>query len=329
MKEVYYKKDDNSVEITGLISNLPDYCKYIPRPLIAFDLTSYRKRKSIDHEWVTDENRIVLFDDEEFHINYKDGDRIRVKGELQSRNYTRDNHEVDEMILMAVANYIEIWSEIPTAKEPKGKIRQPIEWKKLMNVGLLPEVPSDSMFEADGTKNKNPDAPFVYRIDENGEVYKETEHVAYEIVAKSITRLDSPMDEIYGDKNKVLIIGKVTRNPYFDYLGNASKVAFFSFNMRTSSSFFENRVFYNNIISWSTLAEDAFEHVRENDYVKVIGRLQSREYTKEITRRWVTPSGNKKKKKIELVLVTREISASKIDKCIFKENDEIDTYDND
>lgn len=322
MKEIKYRSDENAIDITGTISNLPDYCKYIPRPLISFDLTSNRKRKSTEHAWIQDENRIVLFDNEDFHTEFKDGDRIRVKGELQSRNFTRDNHEVDDMILMAVANYIEIWSEFPSAKEPKGKIRQPIDWSKLMNVGLLPEVPSDSMYQADGTKDKNPDAPFIYRIDDNGEVFKETEHVAYEVVATSVERVEEPMDELTGDKNKIVMIGKITRNPYFDYLGNATKVPFFSFNLRTKSSFFEERVFYNNIISWSTLAEDAFENIKVNDYVKVIGRLQSREYTKEITRRWVTPSGNKKKKKVELNLLTREISSSKIEKCVLQQESE-------
>lgn len=322
MKEIMYRSDENFIDITGTISNLPDYCKYIPRPLISFDITSKRKRKSLDHPWVHDLNRIVLFDDEEFHTTFTDGDRIRVKGEIQSRNYTRDNHEVDDMILMAVANYIEIWNEFPSAKEPKGKIRQPIDWSKLMNVGLLPEVPSDSMYQADGTKDKNPDAPFIYRIDDNGEVFKETEHVAYEIVATKVERLEEPMDELVGDKNKVVTVGKLTRNPNFNYLGTTTKVPFFSFNLRTKSRFFEERVFYNNVISWSTLAEDAFENIKINDYVKVVGRLQSREYTKEITRRWVTPSGNKKKKKVELTLLTREISASKIEKCVMKEDAE-------
>lgn len=322
MKEIPYKKDENFVDLTGTILNLPDYCKYIPRPLIAFDLLSYRKRKDTSDEWVIDENRIILFDDEEFHLTFKDGDRVRIKGELQSRNFTRDNHEVDEMIRMAVANYLEIWGEIPATKEPRGKFRQPIDWAKLMNMGMLPEVPSDSMYLADGSKDKNPDAPFVYRVDENGEVFKETEHVAYEVVAKKIERLEEEMDELFGDKNKVVMTGKITRNPYFDYLGTTNKIPFFSFNVRTKSSFFEERVFYLNIISWSKLAEDAFESIKLNDYVKVIGRLQSRHYKKEITRRWVTPAGNKKKKKVELDLVTREISASKIEKCILKNEKE-------
>lgn len=319
MNIIPYKKDENFVDITGTIQNIPDYCKYIPRPLISFDILSYRKRKTLEHPWVIDENCVVLFDDEEFHLNFKDGDRVRIKGETQTRNFTRDNHEVDEMVLVAVANYIEIWEEIPSIIEPKGKVRQPIDWKKLMEKGLLEVVPSDSMYTEDGTKFKSVDTPFVYRVDDNGEVFKETEHVAFEIIAKKIERIEEPMDELLGDKNKVITVGKITSNPNFDFLGNETKVPFFSFKLRTKSEFFEGRVVYNNIISWSKLAEDAFEHVKINDYVKVIGRLQSRRYKKEIVRRWVTPSGNKKKKKIELELITREISASKIDLCSLTE----------
>lgn len=320
MKEIPYKKDENFVDIVGTIKDLPDYCKYIPRPLISFNLISYRKRKNIEEEWSFDENRIVLFDNEEFHLNFKDGDRIRIKGELQSRNYTRDNHTVDEIITMGVSNYIEFTESFPTKKEPKGKMRQLIDWSKLLEFGLIEEVPSDSMYKEDGSKDKSPDAPYIYRVDDNGDVFKETEHVAYEVVAKKIEQVEEERDEIYGDKNKVILTGKITRNPYFDYLGTTNKIPFFSFNIRTKSTFFEERIFYNNVISWSNLAEDAFENIKINDFVKVIGRLQSRSYTKEITRRWVTPAGNKKKKKVELDLITREISASKIEKCIQSKN---------
>lgn len=320
MKSVKYKGDENFIDITGTVSNLPDYVKYIPRPLIRFDLTSYRKRKSEEHEWQIDENKIILFDDEEFLSHLENGDRIRIKGELQSRNFTRDNHQVDDMIKMAISNYIELWEEIPAIKEPHGKFRQPIDWKKLINSSLLPEVPNDSMYNEENKKHKNPDAPYIYRIDEDGNVYKETEHVAYEIVVKKYEKIEEELHPIKGDKNKAVFVGKITRQPYFDLLGQSNKVPFLSFNIRTKSSFFEDRVFYNNVISWAGLAENAFEGVKVNDYVKIIGRLQSRDYTKEITKRWVTEHGNKKKKKIELTLTTREISASKIEKCIINNN---------
>jgi len=312
IQTVKYKNDENFVELTGTIKNLPDYCKYIPRPLLAFDLVSYRKVKNEGDEPSFDENRIIVFDDEEFHTRFQNGERIRIKGELQSRNFTRDTHEIDELIVLSIKNYVEIFGEFPTKTDPKGKIRQPIDWSKLLQMGLIPAVPEDSMYLADGTKSKSKDAPFVYRIDENAEVYKETEHVAYEVVVKKFEKLEEELDLLVGDKNKIVLTGKVTKQPYFDYLGSETKIPFCSFNICTKSKFFEDRVFYNNVITWSHLAEEAFENIQRESLIKIVGRLQSRSYQKELTRRWKTPSGKRKKKVITLDLTTREVSASKI-----------------
>ena len=317
MKHVEYTKDENFVDIEGTIDNLPDYCKYIPRPLVAFDLFSKRKRKSEDEEWKVDHNRIIVFDDEEFHTIFENGERVRIKGEIQSRNFTRDNHPVDDLIKTAVKNYIEIEEgNMPTVTHPKGKKREPLQWEKLMVYGLLPDVPDDSMWKLDGSKQKTQDSPFVYRIDENGDVYKESEHTAYEILAKKIEKVEDECHPLNGDKNKVVLCGKITRRPNFDMVGPSS-IPFFQFNVRTISTFFEGqkRVFYNNVISWSTLAEEGFETLQVNDFVRVIGRLQSREYIKKVRKKWTTEHGNNKSKNIELSLTTREISASKIQKC--------------
>lgn len=322
IQTITYKEDENFVELSGVIKNLPDYCKYIPRPLIAFDLVSQRKRKTEEEEIRYDTNRIIVFDDEGFTDRYKEGDYIRVKGELQSRNFTRDNHEVEEMLSLAVKNYIEIFDEYPTDKDPKGKIRQKIAWSKLLSMGLIPSVPEDSMYLEDGTKSKSKDVPFVYRVDENGEVYKETEHVAYEVVAKKYELYDVELGPLEGDKNKVVLVGRVTKQPYFDYLGNETKVPFCSFNMCTKSKFFDDRVFYNNVITWSKLAEEAFENIQRDSVVKIVGRLQSRGYQKELVKRWKTPNGKRKKKDIVLDLVTREVSASKIFLCEKEEKKE-------
>jgi single-stranded DNA-binding protein len=319
VKEIKYKEDNNYVELTGTIKNLPDYCKYIPRPLISFDLQSFRRMKNEEEDLQSDENRIIVFDDEEFHKNFHNGERILIKGELQSRNYTRDNHEVDEIITMAVKNYIDIWSNYPTQKKPKGKKRQLIDWNKLLEVALIPSVPEDSIFKENGEKDH--DGEFIYRIDEDGEVFKETQHVAYEIVAVKYEKLNEELDFTKGDKNKAVLLGKVTKQPYFDYLGQDNKVAFCSFNIGTKSKFFEGRMFYNNVITWSELAQEVFEHAQYGDYVKIVGRLQSRSYQKEIVKRWKTPSGRRKKKSRMLELTTREISATKVEKVIFEKQE--------
>lgn len=319
IQKTKYKKDENFVELTGEIKNLPDYYKYIPRPLVSFDLMSQRKRKYEDEEIKFDENRIILFDDEDFLDKFQNGDRIKIKGEIQSRNFTRDNHEVDELLRSAVKNYIEIFDGYPTEKEPRPRFRQVILWEKLLQMGLIPTIPDDSMYLEDGSKSKSKDKPFVYRVDENGEVYKETQHVAYEVVVKKYEKLEDEVDALEGDKNKVVLVGKVTQQPYFDYLGNEDKVSFCSFKICTKSSFFEDRVFYNNVITWSKIAEEAFENIVESEYIKIVGRLQSRVHQKELVKRWKTPSGKRKKKALTIDLITREISASKLFKCIKRE----------
>lgn len=322
MKQVPYKGDENFVELTGVIKNLPDYVKYVmlphPRPLITFDLVSYRKKKDLEDEFEFDENRIILFDDEQFHQDFQNGDRVRIRGELQSRNFTRDNHEVDDLVKMAVKNYIDIMGEIPGIKPPKPKIRQPIDWKKILQLGLLPSIPDDSMFLGDNSKEKSKERQYVYQIDSNGDIFKSTEHVTYEVVVRKYEKLEDELEPLIGDKNKVVLEGLITRNPFFDMLGNENKVAFSSINVRTKSRFFDDRAFYNNVISWAKIAEEVFANIKEGDYVKVIGRLQSRTYNKEVTKRWTTIHGNKKKKKMELELLTREVSASKIMKCFQK-----------
>lgn len=312
MKTLTYRSDKNIVTLTGIIKNLPSYGQYIPRPLIKFDLLSQRKQRKPEDEVVFDENRIILFDHENFYVDFKDGDRIKVVGELQSRNYLRDNNEVDDIIKFSVQNYTLLTNELPTEIQPENKKRIPISWKKLMQYGLIPTVPEDSMYDENGQKHKSKETPYIYQLDENGTVYKSTEHVAYEVVSAVVERLEEPVDPSQGDVNKVEMIGELTRNPYFDMLGNVTKVPFCSFNVRTESAFFEGHIFYNNVICWSQLAEEALQFFHAGSKVRIIGRLQSRVYTKELRKKVVTASGKKKKKKTNVDLITREISASKI-----------------
>lgn len=311
-KEQKEIKTRNTVEITGFAKNVPDYCKYIPRPLISFDLDCYRRRKTVEEEWITDEQRIIVFDNEEIHKLIQDGDRVKIIGELQSRNYTRDNHEVDELLAMAVKNYVAIWDDYPTFKKPKGNVRQIVNWGELLKYDLIPHVPEDSMYDEDG--NKDRDAQFVYRMDEDGNLYKETQHTAYEIVASSVEKIEEELHETKGDYNKVILQGPITRQPYFDYLGQEKKIAFCGFNISTKSELLEGKMFYNNVITWADLAESTFHDVTIGDYVRVVGRLQSRNFEKEMTKKWKTPSGKKKKKKKVLTLMTREVSATKVTK---------------
>ncbi|PGK51507.1 hypothetical protein CN918_27335 [Priestia megaterium] len=316
-----YKKDENFVDITGVIQKLPPLVKYSTgngavRPIIQFDLLSQRERKSADEEIRLDLNRIILFDHETFPQDYAEGQRIRIKGVLQSRNYTLDFHLVEQYIIDAVRNYVDVFGEIPSIKETKFGKREPIDWKKLLSIGFIKKVPEDSMFTEDNTKEKSAERNYLYRVDENGDVFKETEHVAFEIISSKVEPVEQELAELEGDKNKVILTGKVITTPYFDMLGQTSRVPFCSFRVRTQSRFFgDKRAFHNNVISWAHFAEDAFANLQVGDIVKVIGRLQSRSFDKDVTYKYMTEHGNKKKKKVTKTITTHEVSVSKFMKA--------------
>ena len=314
MKESIYKKDMNHVEITGEIHNLPEYVRYVPRPLISFDVNCYRKRRNVEDEYKFDELKVVIFDDETFLKEAKEGDRFHFIGELQSRNYNRVNEEMDEMYTFAVQNYFTFKNEYPTENQPIGKKKEVIQWSKLMELGLIPEVPDDSMYDEFMNKEKTQETPFIYRVDENGEVTKETQHVTYEILVKKYEKIEEILDPLEGDVNRVKMAGRVTRNPFFNFLGQTKPVAFVNFNIGMKSEVFPEHMFFPHAIAWGKTAEDIFSEVHEEDYVMFKGRLQSRNYVKKFVKRWVTPGGNKKKKDIEIPLKTREVSISYIEK---------------
>lgn len=325
MGDALYKKDFNRVEVSGEIKNLPEFVRYIQttegvRPLISFDLYCYRNRKSLEDDWKYDDLKIVLFDSESFLRDAVEADRYKFIGELQSRNYNRVNEEgPDELYLYAVQNYYAIKGEYPCEVQPDSRKKQPVDWRKLIQLTLIPEAPEDSMYDSEMIKGKTQDTPFIYLIDEDGEVTRETQHVTYEVVvSEKPIKLEGAVDELEGDINKVKMCGRVTRNPFFNFLGQDKPVAFVNFNVGTKSEYFSEHMFFNNAIAWGKNAEKIFQTIKEGDYVFFKGRLQCRPYIKKFRKRWTTPGGNRKHKDIELPLKTREVSISYVEKRVKK-----------
>lgn len=318
MKESKYKKDINRVEITGEIRNLPEFCRYVPNPLVSFDLITYRQRKSEEDEYKFDEQKIVLFDDENFLLEAKEGERYKFFGELQSRNFNRTLEDIDELYVLAVQNYNEIMEHLPCEVQPEGRKKEVVDWRKLLELKLIPKAPEDSMYNDEMFKEKDREKCFIYRLDESGELTKETQHVTYEILVSSYEKLEEPLDNLRGDVNKVTIAGRITKNPFFNMLGTGNKIPFVNFNIGTKSEIFPTHMFFNNAIAWGKNAENIFQNLHEGDYVKIKGRLQTRKYTKELIKRWKTAGGNKKKKVIPIELLTREVSISIVEKLFKK-----------
>ena len=137
------------------------------------------------------------------------------------------------------------------------KKKQPINWDKLLEYGLLPEIPSDSMYQSGMVKEKTPDSPFIYRVNLDGEVTKEVQHVTYEIVVASYEKVTEEFDEAVGDINKAKMCGEITKPPAFNILGENS-MYFVNINIGAESHYFDGHMFYNNAIAWGKNAQNIF-----------------------------------------------------------------------
>lgn len=99
-----------------------------------------------------------------------------------------------------------------------------------------------------------------------------------------------------GDLNRVILIGRLTRDPELRYTPSGTAVASFSIaNNRTYAVSGEKKeqVSYFDCIAWSKLGEIITEYCKKGQRIAVEGRLQQR--------RWEDQENNKKSK-IELVV---------------------------
>ena len=99
-----------------------------------------------------------------------------------------------------------------------------------------------------------------------------------------------------GDLNRVILIGRLTRDPELRYTPSGTAVASFSIaNNRSYAVAGEKKeqVSYFDCIAWSKLGEIITEYCKKGQRIAVEGRLQQR--------RWEDQDKNKKSK-IEMVI---------------------------
>ena len=310
MKEIKTKPFKNKVTISGEIYAKDDSINYIPFPLAGFDIRSYREQKNSDDESIYDEVRIIRFNDETVLDDYEIGDRVLIKGETQSRNY-KTTHPLDnDLIQNAVDLYTNFFQEgeLPTEKQPTSRIKQPISWDKLFEYNLIDEIPADSIIREDGTKERTETQMYIYRVDYNGEVFKETEHTAFEVIAHEIIKLDEPLDSSVGDQNYVIYHGRISRSPSFDVVeGNQ----FAKITVQSFVEYFqpeEKRFVFFNFFVWGKNAEIVLAQLNEGDMVRLTGRIQSRSIERTIKLKKKNSAGKTKRKKITVNEITREVS---------------------
>ena len=92
------------------------------------------------------------------------------------------------------------------------------------------------------------------------------------------------------DLNKVMIIGRLTRDPELRTIPSGQTVATFSVatsqQWKDSSGQAQSRTEYHNIVAWRKLADIVGQYLKKGKKVYIEGRLR--------TRSWDDQSGNKK-----------------------------------
>lgn len=87
--------------------------------------------------------------------------------------------------------------------------------------------------------------------------------------------------------NRVILIGRLTRDPELRYTPNGTAVA--SFTIAVDRKFKREETDFVPIVVWSKLAEHCANYLAKGRLVAVEGRLQVRSYeTQDGQKRWVT-----------------------------------------
>lgn len=107
------------------------------------------------------------------------------------------------------------------------------------------------------------------------------------------------------DLNRVILVGRLTRDPELRYTPGGTAVA--SFTLASNKTFTQNgekkdQVSYFDCVVWSKMGEIITEYCKKGKLIAIEGRLQQR--------RWDDQDGNKKSK-IEIVVDTFQFLGGK------------------
>ena len=93
--------------------------------------------------------------------------------------------------------------------------------------------------------------------------------------------------------NKVVLIGRLGRDPEIRYTGDGKAVA--NFSIATSDSWIDkatgekrDRTEWHNIVAWERLAEICGEHLSKGSQVYIEGKLQTRSWEQGGVKRYTT-----------------------------------------
>lgn len=298
MEKLPYIPDQNIVSISGSIITDPQV-RYVGSDgleLCEFVISTSRKpsKSAESDEPITDVFNVIIKGDgaEAWSQQLREGLHVRIHGLFQSRPYRRS---IPDRALTEIAEIFIMGNldrHAPVARPEHDRL-QPLDWKKLLDSGLLSEVPADD--ESEGGN-------FRYMCTPTGEVLKESRHIRYEILVGSIEVIDPPEDGV--DENRIVLVGKIKFVPRISYV-TEQQVPLCQFAVVAERP--NGLTDLIHCIRWGADAERIAQEIGPGERVKVSGRLQSRAYEKEIK----VGTGKKRRKKT-IQRLAYEVSVAKL-----------------
>lgn len=87
--------------------------------------------------------------------------------------------------------------------------------------------------------------------------------------------------------NRVILIGRLTKDPELKYTPNGKAVA--SFTIAVNRKFNRNEADFINVVVWNKLAEHCANYLGKGRLIALEGRIQVRSYdAQDGTKRWAT-----------------------------------------
>lgn len=293
-----YIPDQNIALLTGRVASEPSI-RYVGDDgldICEFILDSKREtgRRDEESELTSNVFNVVIKGNgaEEWSQQLREGLHVRIQGLFQSRPYRR---RIEDRVLSEIAEiYVLSYQEAPV-KKPKSKKDQPVDWGKLIDSGLLLDIPEDDISQPEGT--------YRYFVSNTGKVFKETRHIRYEVLVKSIQVIDPPASGV--DENRIILVGEVLPKPRITYVSD-QQIPLCQLMIVTKRKE-DDRTDLVHCIRWGDMGEKIAKDYADGGRAKILGRLQSRYYEKEITMR-----RGKKKAQRTVQQIAYEVSISKI-----------------
>jgi hypothetical protein len=192
---------DNKVQLVGRVIKKDEFVNLVPFPIFGLEIEvpiEEAKTSLYQFEKVEDEEpskffsfRVIFFNNESIINEIEIGDIIAVNGELQSRNFSQKHPMTDDLLQSSVEIFQNLFNKLPVIKEPTQHMRQPIHWKELMDMNLLEQVPNDSKYDENNSLVEESNKPYIYKLNWNGEVSKETDESILEVISFEYKKLDT------------------------------------------------------------------------------------------------------------------------------------------